>query len=791
MMQITFGENGTLTLVQNGKTLVSDSPVGLLLVENTLYAPQTAVFAAGQLKLSYEMCEVRLAVKFRANGSCRLEVTEIPESADGFVFGPWRCAEAQSFGEELGAAWFADGAVVCIQSLNPKTVGGHEIYSSGGHTLRPVNRTGYPDPCVKAAGKAADGRGVLLQCTARNMSREERYDFEGMQNALVAPVPGEDGQIRGAAVVLTAAESADGLLADISALELEEGLPHPTIDGEWAKTSPKAKEPYFVISTDIPRDEQLRMAARAGVRSIYYGDPFASWGHFEINRRDYPGGEEEFCAFIADAKSHGVDVGFHTLSNFIQPQDAYVTPVPHPELLVMDTTELREPIGAEDTELYVAHANNFAKLSPLQIIRIGDELICYDHFDAERLCLCGCRRGMFGTKADAYAAGTAVLRLWDHGYRTLFPTLALQGTMADRIGDVIAMANVRRMSFDGLEGCKYTGRGEYACSEYVRRVFSRTGSELLCDASIPSHYRWHAHSYFNWGEPHYEHNRRGGMYNYRAKNQLYFQRNLLPGMLGWYTLWTQTGRYEATTPENMEFILSRMVAFDAGMCLTIDNLEHGMTDAYLDLLRMWCEFIREVDVPETLRRRMQAEHSDWHLEKTDGGWVLSERTVVCQSLPYNDRAIVTESGTAGYQISQKQAENGVYHQTVLVMDASSPNPEEIPFVTEPFCCRIRVGTALDKGSLSGLAFYTGWHGLEKLLSFPVEAEAGDYLVYEGGLTLKHYDGNFHLKETIGGEGSELIMDGSNVYGLTIHYTTEGDDMDVTITTCRTKERFVF
>ena len=154
MMQITFGENGTLTLVQNGKTLVSDSTVGLLLVENTLYAPQTAVFAAGQLKLSYEMCEVRLAVKFRANGSCRLEVTEIPESADGFVFGPWRCAEAQSFGEELGAAWFADGAVVCIQSLNPKTVGGHEIYSSGGHTLRPVNRTGYPDPCVKAAGKA-------------------------------------------------------------------------------------------------------------------------------------------------------------------------------------------------------------------------------------------------------------------------------------------------------------------------------------------------------------------------------------------------------------------------------------------------------------------------------------------------------------------------------------------------------------------------------------------------------------------------------------------------------------
>jgi len=125
------------------------------------------------------------------------------------------------------------------------------------------------------------------------------------------------------------------------------------------------------------------------------------------------------------------------------------------------------------------------------------------------------------------------------------------------------------------------------------------------------------------------------------------------------------------------------------------------------------------------------------------------------------------------------------------MDVSSPNPEEIPFVTESFCCRIRVGTALDKGSLSGLAFYTGWHGLEKLLSFPVEAEAGDYLVYEGGLTLKHYDGNFHLKETIGGEGSELIMDGSNIYGLTIHYTTEGDDMDVTITTCRTKERFTF
>ena len=791
MVQVNFGLDGTLSLHLAEQAMILSSPVGFVQIENTFYAPKSAEYADGRLKLSYGLCEVELAVRFRPNGSCRLEVAAIPDAAEAFVFGPWRCEAATSFGEDLGAAWFPDGSVACIQSLNPKTVGGYEIRSLFGQEIHPINQTGFPDPCAKTAWKAQDGRGILLQCTARNMSRMERYDFEGMENVMVAPVLGDDGQICGAAVVLTAADSAEALLADLSALELEEGLPHPTIDGAWAKTSPAAKEPYLVISADTPRDEQIRIAERAGVRSIYHGNPFTSWGHFEIDREDYPGGEDEFTAFIANAKSHGIDVGFHTLSNFIQTEDAYVTPIPHSELLVMDVTELCAEISAEDTEISVLHANNFARLSPLQILRIGDELICYETFDAEHLVLCGCRRGAFGTVACAHAKGSSVLRLWDHGYRTLFPSIALQGDMADRIGEIIAKANVRRMSFDGLEGCKYTGRGEYACSEYVRRVFARTGSELLCDASLPSHYRWHAHSYFNWGEPHYDHVRRGGMHNYRAKNQKYFKRNLLPGMLGWYTLWAQDGRYEAVTPENMEFMLSRMVAFDAGMCLVIHGHEHGMTDAYLDLLRLWCEFRREVSVPQELCCRMQDENSNWHLEKTEDGWALSERSVVCQSLPYNERTIVTESGTAGYALRETSAEKGFYHQAVLLLDTSSPDPEEIPFITEPFRCRIRVGTALDQGSLYGLAFYTGWHGLEKLLAFSVTAEAGDYLVYEGGLTLKHYDGNFFLKEIVCGEGQELVMDGSWLYSVTIHYTTNVENMEVTATTYRTKQMFLF
>lgn len=764
-MDFDFSTNGRLTLTVSGRTRIAPSPVGMILKNGCLHLPVSSELSGDLLTLRYAEETVVLRVCFRANGSLRMEVAEISDSVDAFTFGPYSVPDGVACGEMVGAVWFDDGAAVCIQSLNPKTMGESE--------LKPDSADGWLMPARTAA--AMGSRGGQLCCTVENMARPKQIDRlgeNGFENIIADPVEGPDASIAGGAVVLTYGDDADALLADISRMELEEGMPHPTIDGEWAKTSPKTKSIYFVISGD-DTDAQIRMAARANVRYLYFHNPFASWGHYGIDRKQYPGGEAEFRQMIADNRAQGVNVGFHTLSNFIHTFDPYVSPVPHPDLLAYDRTTLTAGISAEDTELPIRDTMNYARYSKLRAVRIGDEIITYASFDPSDMTLHGCTRGAFGTTAIAYPAGTALSRLADHGYRTLFPNIRLQGELADRIGAVIRDNGIRRMSFDGVEGCWYTGRGEYAASEFVRRVYAISGNELLCDASRASHYRWHIHSYFNWGEPYYDAERLGGMYNYRAKNQEYFHRNLMPGMLGWYKITDSDGIYEATSDEMLEYMLARTVGYDAGLCFDISIPESDRTNHLLDIIRLWQEFRDSVDVPEALRAKMRQQHTWWHLERNGEAWRLCEMTMADIDLNYNDDSVTLESGTCGYA-----AENGgnpTLHNALIVYDRSTPEPDE-PFITEPMNFRVRVGTVLDPGRLHDFAICEGWYNPAVLLDFKVEAKTGDYLAYRGGKTLYHYDVNYNLLEAVEGEGQEeIVSDGSGLHSVTLRYALTDED----------------
>lgn len=773
MMDFAFFENGTLTLSSDGKRKISPSPVGQISLAGKLCAPDKLTCTADTITLFFGEMRVVLSYRYRKNGSLRLEVREIPDAVDHYVFGPYACPDTVECGEWLGAAWAQDGSAVCIQSLNPKTVGEN---APGGSAAVLRDGTGY------------------LSCSADNMSRPKiipRLYGDNFENVTAAPVEGPDAYITGAAVVLTCAASGKDLLSDIGSLETEEGLPHPTVDGEWAKTSKKTKGYYLVFGGgDI--NTQIRMAERAGARCIYFSDPFRSWGHFDINPDLYPGGKEEFCRMMEHAREHGVNVGFHTLSNFIHGHDPYVSPVPHKELLAFDPTPLLSDISDADTEIPLSEKLNYGVYTTVRAARIGDEIIRFAGWDEEKHALTGCQRGYFGTTACSHKAGETVTRLADHGYGTLFPTLKLQGELADRISTLIRDAGIRRMSFDGMEGCFYPGRGEYGASEYVRRVFAQTDGELLCDASGCTHYRWHAHSYLNWGEPWCDSGLRGGMFNYRARNQDLFDRNLMPRMLGWYRISPSNGRFEGTSPETMESYLASSVGFNAGLCINIQCAESDYLNMLLDKIRDWQEFRDTVDVPEDLREKMRIEGSDWHLEKRKDKWILTELVIRQHDLGFTEKRLITESGTTGWVSEEEAAEypDAVSHHSVVVIDRSATD-RYMKDVTEPLYCRIRVGNKMNHGKLHDLAFYEGWHGHEKYLSFRVEANAGDYLIYHGGTKLYHCDPDFNLLEICEGDGKELIVNGTWLCGYTLHYATVGDDMVIMFTHFRTHKTYEF
>lgn len=772
-MSFKIDNSGLISMSASGTTQISPSPLGLACVGGTLYAPQSAKVSGDKVSLEYECGTVVLSRSFRSNGSIRLEVVEIDDEIDTYFFGPYECPQTVDVGDMVGAAWHEDGSLVCIQSLNPKTVG----QFIGRDYMPSVNETGFPDPGLKVA-YVSEGKGVL-SCHADNYTRQRTVPSipSGLKNVVAEAISAPEGSIVGAAVILTYASCAEDMLRDISDIELEEGLPHPLLDGEWAKTNPHAADIYFDFNTsDI--DSQIRIVERAGSEWIYFSDPFKSWGQFDVSTEKYPGGDAQFKAAADNAMSHGVNVGTHTLSNFIHTYDDYVTPVPNKDLLAFDPTPITKSIGSTDTRIFIGEALNYAVKQTLSLVRLEDELIYFESFDPERLCLEGCRRGACGTAASDHPAGTVMTHMADHGYETLFPNHALQSDMAGNIGDFMSKFGLRRLSFDGLEGCTYTGHGEFGTNSFVQTVFDHTDGNIICDASTSSHYRWHALSYFNWGEPWYDSDRRGGNYNYRARNQDYFHRNLLPGMLGWYKVCNSDRVFEPTLPETLEFIMSRTVAYQAGLLLSYSIGESEKSDNYLDMVRMWQEFRFTANVPEEIRDLMKVQKTDWHLEKDGDKWLLSEIAVSEYDLRFTDRKktlVQMESGTSSYK---SWGNGGSSHMSNVMIDRSATDKSMTPIV-EPAHLRVRVGTPEEKGQLHEFALCGGWYGSD-ILVFDVTAEAGDYLEYRGGKTLYRYDRDYNLLETVEGTGEELIIDGANLNGLTLRYNLSNEDLTMTM-----------
>jgi hypothetical protein len=261
-------------------------------------------------------------------------------------------------------------------------------------------------------------------------------------------------------------------------------------------------------------------------------------------------------------------------------------------------------------------------------------------------------------------------------------------------------------------------------------------------------------------------------------------------MLGWYMVFLAggNGKWEATSPEDMEFMLSRSAAFDAGAALwiwTYTVKKHGLIHEYYRLIRMWNRFRLEADIPDDVRAKMQEEQSNWHLEETEDGWKLTERIIRKFDLEYSDREVKTEGGQLGQNVSLV---NDLRHHTAIMnFDSSYPLAADGAFPrissaeNEPILFRIRVGKP-GCGYMKNLKLYNE-------IEFLFEANGGEYLVYEGGITLYRYDENYNLLETIEGTGSPLIMPKGAPYRFgEFKYTTDSNpDASYILTEFRRKQ----
>jgi len=559
-----------------------------------------------------------------------LELLDIsdPESVELVVWGPFATSIDTVIGETVGVVR-GDEFAIGLQSLNPKTLGGFpwnendampqiDIFEDAEYYDMDAAKSRYVLFRVEAA--KPDSMGSSLQAFTRNRSQDRVVANRGYDR-YVAPAF-EDGGVIGSKIALFGVPVEDAL-DTIGQIEIEEDLPHPLIDGEWGKTARSANAAYLIMNFGEDDAEwAMDVTEQAGLRYLYHEGPFSTWGHFELNPESFPDGVESLRRISDEASERGLMVGVHTLSNFVTTNDSYVTPIPDKRLAVVGATTISSDLTANDSEIPIDDPGYFnqSQKSHLAAARIGDEIITFSSVsDSAPWQLRGVERGAFGTRASMHTTGAEISKLDDHGYRVFLTNTDLSIEMAQNLASLFNEAGLRQISFDGLEGNRSTGMGNYGEILFTKAWYDAINDDIrghyIADASRTSHYFWHMYTRMNWGEPWYA-GFRESQTEYRLKNQDYFQRNMMPGMLGWFKMTPETSL------EDIEWMLSLSAGFDAGygFVTSKEAIEgNGRSDEILSLIAAW-EAARMADVfSAEQKQRLKSRDQEFHLERSPSG----------------------------------------------------------------------------------------------------------------------------------------------------------------------------
>ncbi|MCB9218189.1 MAG: hypothetical protein H6610_01870 [Ignavibacteriales bacterium] len=562
----------------------------------------------------------------------KFELTQINNGdIELVIWGPYPTKLNKVIGETIGVVQ-GENIAFGLQALNAKTLGGYpwtdndcmpqiNIFAQNDYTDLSEEGKEYVLYRVEAAKPTKYGSSLQAYCRNRN---EERI-IENLDHEFYFSPKYEDGGIIGSSIALFGCEK-ENILNTISKIEKNENLPHPMLEGEWNKTSKAASRAYIIYDfSESSIDKAIMLTQKAGLKYLYQGNPFETWGKFELSKKNFPNGINGLKSCIEKANKNGIQVGLHTLSNFITPNDKYVSPIPDQRLGKVGSSIITEAINKSQKEIKIEDPKFFNqfKNNSMKTVMVDQELIRYGSVAQENneWYLKECERGAFNTKAASHEKGIEIIKLADHAYKVFLTNPDLSLEVSKNLADLFNQTGLRQISFDGLEGNRSTGMGNYGEILFVENWYNNLNGKIkesfIADASRTTHYFWHIYTRMNWGEPWYA-GFRESQTEYRLKNQAYFKRNLMPRMLGWFQL-----RPETST-EDIEWMLARSAAFDAGYAFVLsDNSINANknTDQIFNLIGTWEEARLSDIFSDEQKQKMEDIKNEFTLKKvSDGNW---------------------------------------------------------------------------------------------------------------------------------------------------------------------------
>jgi hypothetical protein len=721
-----------------GKNYLSTDTVAPLLTvvsAGKRYQPNQMIVdkGRGKLTLMYKLAGVTVELLVTNKQThLVLEVVKAQPAnkVEAVIWGPYPNTISKIIGEIIGVVRDADVALG-IQVLNIKTLGGDYPNSEGSTWSRGI-------------AAVSKNWGSSIQAYSMNRELNRTVDAWGGQqvNMPVKPLKGES--VVGSKIAMFSCREPE-TLDRLERIELDEKLPHPTVKGVWIKKSPIYGRSYLISSfTENDIDEMIGYVKRAGLISLYHEGPFKSWGHYILDSLQFPNGRAGLKNCVDKAHAAGLFLGMHTLTNFINTNDPYVSPLPDSRLSVTGSSALVKAVDANQKEIEVVLPAYFANENgnSLHTVKIGIELIRYKSVTSSApYKLLDCQRGAFGTTPASHRAGEQVGKLFDHPYNVFFPDLEMQREIAKNIADLMNETGVDHLDLDGHEGALASGQGDWAIELMAKDVYDQVKHEFLIGTSLSKTFYWHIGSYYNWGEPWY-----GGfkesMQQYRIDNQGLFDRNYMPHMLGWYLL------AENTTMPEMEWMLSRAAGYDAGFAMVARPealRKNTLSGSLLDAIREWEAARHAKAFSASQREALKNPKNEFHLEKiADGKWNLHTYAI---SPVFLREKFERQPGEPTYTTWN-------YQQT---------------WREQPLQFRMNiVGT--DGGSVKNIKIQIDRY---KEMLLPFELKSGESLVSDGTEIIRLYDKNGKPKRTFKLDGVPPVL-GQGAHNIIIDSQFDGD-----------------
>jgi len=397
----------------------------------------------------------------------------------------------------------------------------------------------------------------VLACNDRTHS----YGADAARAVLCAKAYGEFG-IEGAKIAVIgvptdAADPTSKLLDVIEEVELDQGLPHATINGVWIKRAPERFYSYLQLFGSLTEDnvEQVLDFAKGGFGAIEIF-PFSSTPSYVIDPKTFPNGMAGLKTVADKIHAAGLQFGLHMFQGMAwgPVDDPYLTPKADPRYLQDRHATIAVALDPRATELTVQEST--AGWPDTGRLYVDGEIVEYGRRTGSGFA--ECKRGIHRTTVAPHPAGTRVGHLvncfdfWGNYKYVPDVRTDLFDEIRDRIVRVFDETGADMTYFDAGEEWgkqpplwRNVGRLALEVQQRVKKPVVLEGNNIY------THLAWHVTSR---GSPYFDpvyFGRREYTLRFKGQHPAYWAKNLLTGDVGWFSPCTFSPFTDAVTPDEI------------------------------------------------------------------------------------------------------------------------------------------------------------------------------------------------------------------------------------------------